>query len=151
MTRVDPRPADAYDRPVTLPSLKSAAPNGVEKAPAGAPEASPAAALPVAGERLLHGGEIARGGMASIGVAFDQALLRRVAVKRLRGPSDATSRRRFMEEAQVTAQLDHPNVVPVHDLATDAATGQAYFTMKLVEGHTLGQFIDELHRHELTP
>lgn len=110
--------------------------------------------LPVAvggATRLVHGDEIARGGMASIHLAFDTSLLRRVAVKRLRGEGQPEHRARFLEEAQVTAQLDHPNVVPVHDVGIDAATGEPFFTMKLVEGHTFAQVIDELHRHELTP
>jgi serine/threonine-protein kinase len=155
VTRVDSEALDEAaegQRPTTLASVKAGAPLPGDAAHA--PDLAAPAALEVlvnAAERLVHGGEIARGGMASIGVAFDQVLLRRVAVKHLRGQMDATGKQRFFDEARITAQLDHPNVVPVHDLALDPASGEPFFTMKLVEGHTLGQVIDEAHRHELTP
>jgi serine/threonine protein kinase len=42
----------------------------------------------------------------------------------------------FLREAQVTGQLDHPNIVPIHELGRDAK-GELYFTMKLVEGQSL--------------
>jgi serine/threonine protein kinase len=43
--------------------------------------------------------------------------------------------RSFLEEAQITGQLDHPGIVPVHELGLDAS-GRVYFTMKLVRGET---------------
>jgi serine/threonine-protein kinase len=54
---------------------------------------------------------------------------------------DVTSRlgfARFLEEAQVTAQLDHPGIVPVHELGFNAQ-GQPFFTMKLVKGRDLNE------------
>ena len=60
----------------------------------------------------------------------------------LRG-GDARSTLRFIEEAQVTAQLEHPNVVPVHDLGIDAQ-GQPFYTMKMVEGITLKKVLELL-------
>jgi serine/threonine protein kinase len=42
----------------------------------------------------------------------------------------------FLREAQVTGQLDHPNIVPIHELGRDAK-GELFFTMKLVEGQSL--------------
>ena len=53
---------------------------------------------------------------------------------------------RFLEEVQVTAQLDHPGIVAVHELGLDAA-GRPYFTMKLVKGRDLSR-IFELARAE---
>jgi serine/threonine-protein kinase len=156
VTRVDSQAlhdeaADAR-RPATLPSVKGSAPSHGEALEIrDLPAPTDLGALAAGADRLVHGGEIARGGMASIGIAFDQALLRRVAVKRVRGQADSVGRQRFCDEARITAQLDHPNVVPVHDLALDPASGEPFFTMKLVEGHTLTQVIDEAHRHELTP
>jgi formylglycine-generating enzyme required for sulfatase activity/serine/threonine protein kinase len=50
---------------------------------------------------------------------------------------------RFLEEAQISAQLDHPGIVPVHELGLDAA-GFAYFTMKRVRGTTLKEVFAEL-------
>ena len=48
---------------------------------------------------------------------------------------------RFLEEAQVTGQLDHPGVPPVHELGVDE-DGKAFFTMRLVRGRDLEQIID---------
>src|SRR5262249_20525386 len=47
-------------------------------------------------------------------------------------------RARFANEARITAQLDHPGVVPVHDLGTDAS-GRAFFVMRLVDGRSADQ------------
>ncbi|MBL8767553.1 MAG: SUMF1/EgtB/PvdO family nonheme iron enzyme, partial [Planctomycetes bacterium] len=52
---------------------------------------------------------------------------------------------RFLEEAQVTGQLDHPGIVPVHELGIDAR-GRVFFTMKLVKGKTLEQVLDAVTR-----
>jgi serine/threonine protein kinase len=52
---------------------------------------------------------------------------------------------RFTEEAQITGQLEHPNIVPVHDLGLDDE-GQLYFTMKRVGGRTLRDVIKALRR-----
>jgi eukaryotic-like serine/threonine-protein kinase len=78
------------------------------------------------------------GGMADIMETFDSNLLRTSALKRLRESLDEDPEvvGRLIEEAQITAQLDHPNVVPVHELGVDAA-GKLYFTMKLVRGRNL--------------
>ena len=79
--------------------------------------------------------ELARGGMGRIHPATDRNLLRHVALKRL-DPSLAGHsfyRDGFIAEAQITGQLEHPNIVPVHELAIDEK-GVPYFTMKLVQG-----------------
>ena len=55
--------------------------------------------------------------------------------------SDPRSLGRFLEEAQVTGQLDHPGIVPVHELGLDG-DGRVYFTMKLVEGHDLKRVLE---------
>jgi serine/threonine-protein kinase len=98
------------------------------------------------------GGEIARGGMASIELAIDRTLGRRVALKvlldELQGIPIAV--RSFLREAQITAQLDHPNIVPVHELAVDQ-DGQLFFSMKLVEGHTLHDLLAGLHANHVDP
>ena len=91
--------------------------------------------------------EIARGGMGVILRVRDRELSRTLAMKVMTGPpgsakgSDATTRlglARFLEEAQVTAQLDHPGIVPVHEVGTDAQ-GQPFYTMKLVKGRDLNE------------
>jgi serine/threonine protein kinase len=88
-------------------------------------------------------GEIAEGGMASVELAVDRMLGRQVALKRMHTDFQCVplAVQSFIREAQVTGQLDHPNIVPVHDLAIDEA-GRLYFTMKLVEGRTLLDLLD---------
>jgi eukaryotic-like serine/threonine-protein kinase len=98
-------------------------------------------------ERFRDVGEIGRGGMGTVYRCRDEVLLRDVARKALRGAAPTTrARMQFLEEAQITGQLDHPNIVPVYDLGAQA-DGQAYFTMKLVSGRTLSELIRDLHRH----
>ncbi|MGE3845714.1 MAG: protein kinase [Gammaproteobacteria bacterium] len=81
---------------------------------------------------------LGRGGFGAVHAARDRLLLRSVATKVLErvGVSRPRAALRFVEEAQITAQLDHPNIVPVHDLGIDAE-GRYYFTMKQVQGMTL--------------
>ncbi len=84
---------------------------------------------------LLVGRELARGGMGHVHPATDRNLLRPVALKRLDKDYASTPfyRDAFVAEAQMTGQLEHPNIVPVHELAIDEH-GIPYFTMKLIQG-----------------
>ena len=93
--------------------------------------------------RLRIEGELGRGGMGAVKLAWDADLERLLAVKvalpreedgRVR--LDGRRLARFFDEAQVTAQLDHPGIVPVHDAGVDER-GEAYFTMRLVQGEDL--------------
>jgi len=90
------------------------------------------------GERFCDEGEIAHGGSATVRKIYDTILLRHSAMKvmseKLRPFGDECER--FIEEAQITAQLDHPNIVPIHELSV-TRDGALYFTMKLIEGYTL--------------
>jgi tRNA A-37 threonylcarbamoyl transferase component Bud32/WD40 repeat protein len=93
-------------------------------------------------DRYALGAEIARGGMGRIVQAWDAELRREVALKIHRGdPADVRQRRRFLEEAQIAAQLDHPGIVPVHELGLDAA-GRPFFSMQLVRGSDLGRILE---------
>jgi len=85
-------------------------------------------------------GEVGRGGMGAVLRVWDEDLRRHLAMKVVLG-EDAKHLARFLEEAQVTSQLDHPGIVPVHELGLDAE-GQVYFTMKLVKGRTLREVIE---------
>ena len=89
------------------------------------------------------GGEIARGGMGAILSAQDLNLRRQVAVKVLLSgrPGSEESLQRFIREAQVIAQLEHPNIVPLHELAVNA-NGQVFYVMKLVKGTTLLEVLE---------
>lgn len=103
-------------------------------------------------------GEVARGGMGAILKVFDGDLRRTLAMKVMLGGSSGTpgvegtdadprSLARFLEEAQVTGQLDHPGVIPVHELGVDDE-GQVFFTMRLVHGDDLQQVFKRLHDGE---
>ncbi len=91
--------------------------------------------------RYAVGTEIARGGIGVVVRAADRDLGREVAIKVMGGdPRSMRSRLRFVEEAQVTGQLEHPNIVPVHDLGF-APDGRPYFTMQLLKGRTLAEVL----------
>ena len=98
------------------------------------------------GERLdRNPGEFARGGMASVEAAVDRTLGRQIALKLLLAEHQRSllAVRSFIREAQITGQLDHPNIVPIHELEVDSE-GRLFFTMKLVEGRTLLDLLDSL-------
>ena len=85
----------------------------------------------------------ARGGMGEVWRCQDATLGREVALKRLVADSDA-ARHRFLCEAQITGQLEHPGIVPVHDLGFDDG-GRPFYVMKLVRGRSLKAAIDDFH------
>jgi len=86
-------------------------------------------------EHLILYPELGRGGMGRIHPATDRHLLRHVALKRLDRELSKVPMYRdgFVAEAQMTGQLEHPNIVPIHELAI-GENGVPYFTMKLVHG-----------------
>ena len=117
-------------------------------------------------EELAHGhhiserykviGEIARGGMGAVLEVQDSDLDRRVAMKVLLrdtrrhdtdsgSPLDTGPVNRFIAEAQLTGWLEHPNIVPVHELGLDSQ-GRVYFTMKRVKGRSLRHVMDKLRQ-----
>jgi serine/threonine-protein kinase len=89
-------------------------------------------------------GEIARGGMGVVLRCRDRHLRRDLAVKvlleRHAGRPDIV--RRFLEEAQIAGQLQHPGVVAIHELGT-LADGRPFFAMKLIKGRTLAELLAE--------
>lgn len=93
----------------------------------------------------LHG----RGGMGEVWICQDAQLGREVALKRLLAEGNGT-KERFLAEAQVTGQLEHPGIVPVHDMGLDES-GRPYYVMKLVRGRTLKQAIKEYHSQSINP
>jgi serine/threonine-protein kinase len=94
-----------------------------------------------AGRNLLYG-EIGRGGMGAVLKGRDPDLGRDIAVKVLLGPHCDKPEfvRRFLEEAQISGQLQHPGTVPVYEMGR-FDNGRPYFTMKLVKGHTLAELL----------
>lgn len=93
-------------------------------------------------EHLFVSREIGRGGMGHVHPATDRNLLRQVAMKRLDKDYAITAfyRDAFIAEGQMTGQLEHPNIVPVHELAIDP-NGVPYFTMKLVQGSSFDAWL----------
>jgi len=90
--------------------------------------------------RLLE--KFAAGGMATIYLAEDTQLQRRVALKVLRLPevsSDLSAR--MWREARVIARLEHPSIVPVHDVG-ELPDGRVFYVMKFVQGRRLDQYAD---------
>ena len=87
-------------------------------------------------------GEIARGGMGVVLRARDARFDRALAIKVLlrSGTTAANHEARFLEEASITAQLEHPGIPPVHDMGR-LTDGRPYFCMKLIEGRTLSELL----------
>jgi eukaryotic-like serine/threonine-protein kinase len=88
--------------------------------------------------------ELGRGGMGRVHPATDRNLLRHVALKRLDKELAKVPmyREGFIAEGQMTGQLEHPNIVPVHELDVSPA-GIPYFTMKLVQGIDLDHWLHD--------
>ncbi len=88
----------------------------------------------------------ARGGLGEISVAEDTELHREVALKQIRDPysKDSASRARFMVEAEVTGQLEHPGIVPVHSLGQDKQ-GRPFYVMRFIRGNSLKDAIHDFH------
>jgi eukaryotic-like serine/threonine-protein kinase len=91
--------------------------------------------------------ELGHGGMGHVHPAMDRNLLRQVALKRLDKElaREPMYRDGFIAEAQITGQLEHPNVLPVHELAV-SSEGIPYFTMKLVQGIGLDEWLRDTSR-----
>lgn len=97
-------------------------------------------------ERYEEMGLIGEGGMGEVRRMWDTALNRAVAMKILR--RDLSDREdlvlRFIEEAQATAQLEHPGIVPVYGFGR-LPDGRPFFTMKEIQGRSLLDVIEEVH------
>jgi len=88
-------------------------------------------------ERYVYAEPIAKGGMARIYCAADLHLCRTVALKTLLDNPSKEAIGRFLYEAQIAAQLQHPNVIPIYDVGLDPQTQLPFLVMKLVTGRTL--------------
>jgi len=131
-------PADPADRTATL------APRDATPAPAPVPQPAPDGVadgdLPIDDpERYEQVAEQGRGGLGRVVRAVDKRLGRTVAVKELLR-NDDWHEARFVREALITARLEHPGIVPVHE-AGRWPNGAPYYVMKLVEGRTLKELM----------
>jgi eukaryotic-like serine/threonine-protein kinase len=94
-------------------------------------------------ERFEELSSLGRGGMGEVSLAVDHDIDRTVAVKRLAGTTDPDTLARFVEEIRIVGRLEHPNIVPVHDVGVDAE-GRYYFVMKHLQGESLETIIERL-------
>ena len=92
--------------------------------------------------RLME--RVARGGMGVVYAVEDEKLERRVALKVFDAPgADRDLASRLIREALVLARLEHPGIVPVHDVGT-LADGRVFYTMKFVQGQRLDKYIESV-------
>ena len=100
--------------------------------------------VPSEGQRYASVETIGRGGMGEVALVEDRDIGRQVAVKRLLGGASAPSDvARFVDEVRTVGRLEHPNIVPIHDVGVDEQ-GRLFFVMKYVDGETLESVIARL-------
>lgn len=144
LTFADVMQTYGFDRPLTAPG--NGEPTGVEEQ-AGA-SADPVSQTDTGGQRYLVGGELGRGAVGRVVKAFDRLLGRNVAMKvPLAWPLDRDQVERFIEEAQATGQLEHPNIVPIYDVG-QLPGGGLYYTMKRVRSRSLRDALDGLREDD---
>ena len=127
------KPSDGADDPTLTPSAVIPATEPSPTAPTGLHHSAPPMEAP--GYEL--GELIGRGGMGEVRLGRDRRIGREVAIKRLLSANPGEDElARFLREARIQARLDHPAIVPVHELGYDTE-GRPYFTMKRLTGTTL--------------
>jgi serine/threonine protein kinase/tetratricopeptide (TPR) repeat protein len=91
----------------------------------------------------VHG----QGGLGRVWLALDRHLNREVALKELRPDRkvDHDAQQRFVREAQVTGQLEHPHIVPLYEMSRHPETDMPFYTMRFQRGRTLRNSIDVYH------
>lgn len=88
--------------------------------------------------------EVGKGGLGRVWLARDNEMVREVALKEIKPGSESNEAiRRLIKEAQITGQLQHPNIVPVYEMNRG---GRPFYTMKLVKGETRAQAIKRHHQ-----
>ncbi len=112
----------------------------------------PRVQVDVAGPVMMHeprvryeeGDMLGRGGVGEVVRAMDNDIHRPVAIKRILPDNESPAvLARFVDEIRVIGQLEHPNIVPIHDVGLDQ-NGRYYFVMKYVNGETLESILDKL-------
>ena len=90
---------------------------------------------------------LAAGGMGAVLDISDHDFQRQAAMKVMHAQfaQRPEALERFLEEAQVTAQLEHPNIVPIHDLGV-TSDGNLFYTMKMIRGESLGDVVKNLRK-----
>jgi tetratricopeptide (TPR) repeat protein/tRNA A-37 threonylcarbamoyl transferase component Bud32 len=90
---------------------------------------------------------IGKGGLGEVFEAYDHLLRREVALKRVRSEFDDSleHRTRLEREAKITGELEHPNIVPIHDRGRDPA-GRPFYVMRLIHSRRLKDSIKNFHK-----
>jgi serine/threonine-protein kinase len=123
----------------TLATMRASAPTEADDREPPEPTSTSLHALPgqVVGPRYTMREQLGSGGMGDVVAALDREIRRVVALKTLQPTrTDPAVAARFVEEARITAQLEHPNIVPIYDLGA-APDGQPYYTMRVVSRRSL--------------
>src|SRR5690349_4238457 len=130
----DERGSGGTDPTLTPDQLLGEAATSAESTPGHAirPSGANVGALP---NRYALGQRIGAGGMGEVVLARDEQIGRDVAIKRMRIEPTPAALQRFLREAKIQGRLDHPAIVPVHELANDAE-GKPFFVMKRLTGTT---------------
>ncbi|QDT69240.1 Serine/threonine-protein kinase PknD [Planctomycetes bacterium MalM25] len=149
MTPIDPTDATAnlgVGGSAYIPPVLSGGATRASTPASNEPVSSTAASAPTGEGRYTPGDELGRGGWGHVEQARDHQLERDVAIKRInRELGHATAiHERFLHEARVTGQLQHPGIVPVHELGV-GEDGAPYYVMKLLEGATFKETIRATH------
>ncbi|MDX2051255.1 MAG: protein kinase [Polyangiaceae bacterium] len=145
-TKRSPEPSATLPVPETFLELGISAPVEIQILEQGA--SSPDSLTPEHPQRYVSSFEVGRGGIGRVFIASDRHLNRSVAVKELLLARNAVGnwRRqtelRFIREARITGQLEHPNIIGVHELGK-RADGSLYYTMPVIQGRTLAKAIEE--------
>lgn len=121
----------------------------MDSVPALVDPASGSLGAPISLDRYTIRKQVGKGAMGEVHLCKDNRIGRDVAMKVIlpSAQSDAQARARFVREARVQGQLEHPAIAPVYDLGIDPA-GAIFFTMKYLRGMTLAQIIRGLRNNE---
>ena len=111
--------------------------------PAVLPRAGETGLVEQGAERYAKKKVLGAGGMGEVVLAEDRDIGRNVALKYLNAGNDASALARFVDEIRIVGSLEHPNIVPIHDVGVDE-NSRYYFVMKHVQGETLEEIIDKL-------
>jgi eukaryotic-like serine/threonine-protein kinase len=93
-------------------------------------------------DRYIESEEFARGGLGRISRTYDKRLGRYIALKEILVNDSSEVEVRFLQEAQITARLEHPSIVPVYDLGRWRGGG-VYYAMKLIDGRSLDKVVSQ--------
>ncbi len=149
-TMIVPSDQGTQDIAVTgsFSDLGTSATENWQQSPAGpsSAERPPIERLRIKDSRFQIVKQHAKGGLGVVFVARDSQINRDVALKQIRmdRKQDFVSETKFMLEAEITGQLEHPGIVPVYALGTDAE-GSPYYAMRFIRGRELKKYIQEFH------